>query len=99
MVWVYVVLYGFGMGGVVVLIPLVVGHFFGLAAFGTLVGTMAFIQGLGSSSGALISGLIFDYMGNYKYALILCGCIYLSAIVAIFMAGKPKPYLPKMEKS
>jgi len=93
MVWVYVILYGFGMGGVVVLIPLVVGHFFGLAAFGTLMGTVAFIQGLGSSSGALISGLIFDHMGNYQYALILWGCIYLLAIVTIFMAGKPKPFI------
>ena len=99
MVWVYVFLYGFGMGGVVVLIPLVVGHFFGLAAFGTLVGTVAFIQGIGLSSGALISGLIFDYMGNYQYALILCGSIYLSAIVTIFMAGKPKPYVPESQKS
>jgi sugar phosphate permease len=95
MVWVYVVLYGFGMGGVVVLIPLVVGHFFGLAAFGTLVGIVAFIQGLGSSSGALISGLIFDHMGNYQYALTIWGCIYLSAIVTIFMAGKPKHYVPE----
>jgi sugar phosphate permease len=94
MVWIYVILYGFGMGGVVVLIPLVVGHFFGLAAFGTLMGTVAFIQGVGLSSGALISGLIFDHMGNYQYALILCGCIYLSAIFTIFMAGRPKPYIP-----
>jgi MFS family permease len=92
-VWVYVVLYGFGMGGVVVLLPLVVGHFFGLMAFGTIMGTVAFIQAIGSSSGALISGLIYDHMGNYKNALILFGCVYLSAIVAIFMAGKPKPYV------
>jgi sugar phosphate permease len=99
MVWVYVVLYGFGMGGVVVLIPLVVGHFFGLAAFGTLVGIVAFIQGLGSSSGALISGLIIDHMGNYQYALIIWGCIYLSAIVTIFLAGKPKTYAPEPQKS
>jgi OFA family oxalate/formate antiporter-like MFS transporter len=95
MVWIYVVLFGFGMGGIVVLMPLAVSHFFGLAAFGTIMGTVAFIQGIGSSSGALISGLIFDYMGNYRYALILFGCIYLSAVAAITMAGKPKPYVPE----
>jgi sugar phosphate permease len=93
MVWIYVVLYGFGMGGIVVLLPLVVGHFFGLAAFGTIMGTVAFIQGIGSSSGGLISGMIYDYVGNYRYALILFGGIYLSAIATILMAGKPKPYL------
>ncbi len=95
MVWIYVLLYGFGMGGVVVLLPLVVGHFFGLAAFGTIMGTVAFIQGIGSSSGALISGLIFDHMGNYQYALILFGCVYLLAIASIIMAGKPKTYVPE----
>jgi sugar phosphate permease len=93
MIWIYVVLYGFGMGGVVVLLPLVVGHFFGLAAFGTIMGTVAFIQGIGSSSGALISGMIFDHMGNYQYSLILFGGIYLFAIATIIMAGKPKPYV------
>lgn len=95
MVWIYVLLYGFGMGGVVVLLPLVVGHFFGLIAFGTIMGTVAFIQGIGSSSGALISGLIFDHTGNYQYALILFGCVYLLAIVTICLAGKPKPYVPE----
>jgi len=58
----------FRNGGIVVLLPLAVSHFFGLAAFGTIMGTVAFIQGIGSSSGALISGLIFDHMGNYRYA-------------------------------
>jgi sugar phosphate permease len=95
MVWIYVVLFGFGMGGIVVLLPLVVSHFFGLAAFGTIMGTVAFIQGIGSSSGGLISGMIYDYMGNYQYALILFGGIYLLAIAAIIMAGKPKPYMPE----
>jgi sugar phosphate permease len=95
MVWIYVVLYGFGMGGIVVLLPLVVGHFFGLVAFGTIMGTVAFIQGIGSSSGALISGLIFDHHGNYQYALILFGSVYLLSIVTILLAGKPKPYVPE----
>jgi sugar phosphate permease len=95
MVWIYVVLYGFGMGGVVVLLPLVVGHFFGLAAFGTIMGAVAFIQGIGSSSGAVISGMIYDHMGSYQYALILFGGIYLSAIGTIIMAGKPQPYVPE----
>ncbi|MBI4765408.1 MAG: MFS transporter [Deltaproteobacteria bacterium] len=94
-VWIYVVLFGFGMGGIVVLLPLAVSHFFGLAAFGTIMGTVAFIQGIGSSSGGLISGLIFDHMGNYRNALILFGCIYLLAIAAIIMAGKPRPYMPE----
>ena len=92
-VWVYVVLYGFGMGGVVVLMALAVGYYFGVVAFGTIMGVVAFVQAIGSSSGAYISGLMYDTFGSYTYALILFGSIYLTAIVAIFMAGKPKPYV------
>jgi sugar phosphate permease len=95
LVWVYVVLYGFGMGGIVVLLPMVISRFFGLTAFATLMGIVAFIQAIGSSSGAFISGLIFDHFGNYRIALILFGCVYLMAVVTIFLAGRPRPYPPK----
>ena len=91
-VWVYVMIFGFAMGGVIVLLPLVVGHFFGLAAFGVIVGLMSLIQSVGCASGALISGLIYDYMGNYSYALVMYIGIYLLAVITIFLAGKPKPF-------
>lgn len=91
--WVYVFLYGFGMGGTIVLLPIVVGNFFGLAAFGTIMGTITLVHGFGSSAGAVISGFLYDYSGSYNYSLFFAGCIYLSAVLAIFMAGSPKPYL------
>lgn len=92
MIWLYVVIFGFAMGGVIVLLPLVVGHFFGLAAFGVIMGAVTLAQSLGNSSGTLISGLIYDLLGGYNYALIAYIGIYLSAIMTIFMAGKPKPF-------
>jgi len=92
MVWIYVLLFGFAMGGVVVLLPIAVGQYFGLAAFGTIMGTITFMQSIGSSGGAVISGLIYDCFGNYTYAKILFGSMNLFAIAAIYMAGRPKPY-------
>ncbi|MBU2550965.1 MAG: MFS transporter [Proteobacteria bacterium] len=92
MVWIFVSMFGFAMGGVVVLLPLVVGHFFGLTAFGVIVGVVALIQAVGSSSGALISGLIFDWRGDYEYALTAYIGIYLAGALSIFLAGKPRPY-------
>jgi sugar phosphate permease len=93
MIWIYVFLYGFAMGGVIVLLPLVVGHFFGLASFGSLVGIVTFIQSVGSASGAYLSGVLYDWQGNYHLGLILFASIYLAAIVTIFLAGKPKVYM------
>jgi len=92
MVWAYVAIFGFAMGGVIVLLPLVVGHFFGLAAFGVIMGTLSLILALGNASGALISGLIYDFFGSYDYAMIACMCLYLAAALSIFMAGKPRRY-------
>ncbi len=93
MVWIYVFIFGFAMGGIVVLLPLAVGHFFGLASFGTIMGIISFMQALGCASGAFISGLIYDYFGSYQYALMCYICVYLVATLTIFLAGKPKEYL------
>ena len=92
MIWVYVIIFGFAMGGVIVLLPLVVGHFFGLASFGVIMGTVSFIQAVGSSSGALISGLIYDWTNSYRIALIIYIGVYLTAALSIFLAGTPRPY-------
>jgi predicted MFS family arabinose efflux permease len=93
MVWIYVVIFGFAMGGVIVLLPLVVAHFFGLAAFGVIMGTMSLILALGNASGALISGLIYDSLGSYRYAMVAYMCLYVIATSSIFLAGRPQQYV------
>ena len=92
MVWVYVSIFGFAMGGVIVLLPLAVGHFFGLASFGVIMGTLSLVLALGNASGALISGVIYDLLGSYHYAMIAYMCLYAIATVCIFLTGKPRPY-------
>jgi cyanate permease len=80
------------MGGVIVLLPLVVAHFFGLAAFGVIMGTVSLILALGNASGALISGLIYDFLGGYHYAMLAYMVLYLVATLCIFLAGRPRQY-------
>jgi sugar phosphate permease len=92
MVWVYVSIFGFAMGGVIVLLPLAVGHFFGLASFGVIMGTLSLVLAFGNASGALISGLIYDLLGSYHYAMIAYMCLYLIAILSIFLTGEPRKY-------
>ena len=92
MVWVYVFLFGFAMGGVIVLTPLTVGHYFGLTAFGVILGALSFILAMGASCGALFSGIIYDAFGSYRFALIAYVGFYLTAVVSILLAGKPTPY-------
>ena len=91
MLWLYVAIFGFGMGGVVVLLPLTVGHFFGLTSFGVILGTLWMINAIGGAFGTYASGLIYDYTGTYQYALYLFIAAFLLAISGIFLAGKPMP--------
>ena len=92
MVWIYAVIFGFAMGGVVVLMPLVVGHFWGLISYGVLLGAIWVAQSLGGSLGTYLSGLIYDHWGNYDYALYLFITAYVLSIVTFFLAGRPKRY-------
>jgi OFA family oxalate/formate antiporter-like MFS transporter len=92
MVWMYVALFGFAMGGVIVLLPLAVGHFFGLTSFGVIMGTLSLILAAGNASGALLSGVIYDVFGSYHYAMIACMCFYVVGILSIFLTGEPRQY-------
>jgi MFS family permease len=92
MIWVYVGIFGFAMGGVIVLIPLAVGHFFGLASFGVLLGILWMVNALGGALGTYASGLIYDFSGSYDYALYAFIVAYIVAILGLFLAGGPKPY-------
>jgi cyanate permease len=80
------------MGGVIVLLPLAVGHFFGLTSFGVIMGTLSLVLAVGNASGALLSGVIYDLFGNYHYAMIACMCFYLVAILSILLTGEPRKY-------
>jgi MFS family permease len=77
----FVLLFGLGYGGMVVLWPLTVGHDFGRQAFGTIAGVLGTIGlSIGGASGPIIAGAIFDNMGSYDWAFV--GCIGLFVVGA-----------------
>jgi MFS family permease len=89
MTWVYAVTFGFSMGGVIVLLPLVVGHYWGLASYGVILGALWIANSIGGALGTYTSGWIYDVTGSYRYALYLFVAAYTVSITAFFMAGKP----------
>lgn len=92
MLWCYVLIFGFSMGGITLLVAIGVGNYFGLASLGIIMGIISFCQSTGYSGGAILSGLIYDIFGNYETALRLYIGIYIVAIIAILSAGKPLAY-------
>jgi len=88
----YAIFFGFGMGGVIVLQPLVISRYFGLASFGLLLGICQLFHSIGASTGSFLSGVLYDHFGNYQQALMVFILLYLIAIAAVFLAGKPKRF-------
>lgn len=91
MVWVYAVTFGFGMGGIVVLMPMVVGHYYGLRAYGVILGVLWVGNSIGGAMGTYLSGLIYDHLGDYQYALFIFLAAYLISIAAFFF-GRGTPF-------
>ncbi|MFP4573540.1 MAG: MFS transporter [Desulfobacterales bacterium] len=92
MVWVYAICFGFSMGGVIVLLPLVVGHFWGLLSYGVLLGVLWVANSIGGALGTYTSGLVYDWAGSYTYALYFFVCAYAVSIAAFLLAGRARSF-------
>ena len=90
MVWVFVFVYGFAMGGWLTLEPLITGHFFGMASFGTIFGWVLAAAAVGSGLGPIIMGAIYDATGDYFVGLVIFLGAYITSMTAILLARKPK---------
>ena len=64
----YIVVYAVGWGGGAVTMNATRGAYFGRRAFGTISGTMDFVQMFGLVLGPVFAGFVFDYTGSYTIA-------------------------------
>ena len=85
MVWAFVIVFAFAMGGTNTLRPLVIAEFFGIDSFGRTFGLTELIRRLGAAAGPFVVGYIFDITGGYHYAFITIIVAYLAGMAALFM--------------
>jgi len=86
----FVVLFGVGLGGSAVLIPLLIGECFGLRAFGKVLGVVTISATLGAATGPVLTGRIFDVTGSYELAFMLHILSFTAAAVAIYFLPRPR---------
>ena len=79
-----------GLGGGAVLVPLLVGEYFGLRAFGTILGVLTISSTLGAALGPVVTGRIFDVTGSYELAFILHIVSFCAAALALFFLRRPR---------
>lgn len=88
--WAAVLTYGLSMGGIVAMMPLVVGRNFGLLAFGSIFGASQLVTAIAGSISPIAAGMVFDATGSYTLAFL--GNIVGVALgtICIFLARPPQ---------
>ena len=87
-------LFGMGLGGGAVLVPLLIGECFGLRTFGKVLGLVMISATLGAATGPVLTGWIFDVMGSYRLAFMLHIASFTAAAVAIYSLRRPEAASP-----
>jgi MFS family permease len=99
-IWLFVVVYGIGIGAGGTLLPIVTRDIFGPGDFSVLFGFVVVLLSVGSSIGAPLAGFMYDATGSYHNVFVLVTAIYIVAILGIYFAfgANPKP-LVRFSKS
>jgi sugar phosphate permease len=82
-------LFGFGVGGILTLLPLAWADYFGRAHFGAIRGIALSAQVLAQAAGPLLSGALRDWTGDYARSLECFAALSLASVVVALLARRP----------
>ena len=85
MFYLFAIIFAFGYGGLVALQSPVVAWLFGLRAHGVIFGVSIVGYAVGSAIGPVLAGHIFDIVGSYQIAFLLCAALAIMAIISSWL--------------
>jgi len=88
-VYLYAILTGLGFGGVIVLMPNMLGAYFGRAHYSRIVGWIAPIMTLAGAISPPLAGYLYDGTGTYLWAFIVCALLVFAAMAIAFVIRPP----------
>jgi OFA family oxalate/formate antiporter-like MFS transporter len=83
-------LFGFGVGGILTLLPIAWADYFGRANFGAIRGVALSAQVIAQAVGPMISGVLRDWTGNYRVSLLVFAALGGLSIIAALSARRPR---------
>lgn len=89
MIWIAIVVFGLGMGGVGTLTPLVIFDMFGLRQFGSISGLANLGITIPVLIGPILAGLIFDSTGQYNVMFAITICLLAISIGCFLLVKNP----------
>ena len=83
-------LFGFGIGGVLTLLPIAWADYFGRAHFAAIRGIALSVQVIAQATGPLLSGALHDWTGSYHRALQCFAVLSCLSVVSALAARRPR---------
>src|SRR5580693_216544 len=83
-------LFGFGVGGILTLLPIAWADYFGRANFGAIRGVALSAQVVAQAVGPLVSGVLRDWTGDYQLSLTLFAALGGLSVLAALVSSRPK---------
>ncbi|MFH1350663.1 MAG: MFS transporter [Pseudomonadota bacterium] len=90
LLWVYILVFGLGLGHWLPVVSMLVSTNFGLTSYGAIFGVVILFLNTGTSLGPLVAGRIYDMSNTYVWAFTLFIGINLIAIMAVMAVRRPK---------
>ncbi len=89
MLYLFAVIFGFAYGGLAAMESPIVAELFGLSSHGVVMGVASFGFTAGGAVGPLVAGRIFDMLGSYQIAFLVCTVVGISGIILAWLLKLP----------
>ena len=83
LIWIAVVTFGLGWGGVYTALQLTVMNTFGTRDAGKILGTITVLDATGGGLGIWLTGVIYDATGSYEIPFMIFAALILTALLAL----------------
>jgi len=89
-IYIFAIIYGIGLGGDYMIIPLMAGDLFGIKMLGRIMGIILVADGIAESSLPMLVGRLYDGTGNYMVSFIMLVCVGLTGALIVSFLPKKK---------
>jgi MFS family permease len=85
LLWLGLLVFGFGWGGIYTLLQLLCADFFGLLALGKIMGVVNVLDTFGGGLGPFVTGVLYDRSGSYVLPFIVISTLLMLAMACAAM--------------
>ncbi len=94
-IYIFAIIFGIGLGGDYMIIPLMAGDLFGIRALGRTMGIILVADGIAESLFPMLVGALYDSAKSYTPGFIVLICVALTGAVIVSLLPKPSANVGK----